>query len=424
MSLRLATELGYTVLTDPAHPIADDAARLLPLHHPALGIAVTDSVIHVVFDHIPTGAEILALERATGRQVAVSVCTPTTLAALKARCAAPRDGAADILNLLAALPPTFTSITLIPGRAPHYKKPERVTPGNAVHPASAQPLLSAESIEAFVAWAGVSEHAPAVCALAGSTWRVSVHRAGGTQLVDLHRVAPHDTPNTRPLARALADLDTVDRGLVLIATPHGHGRTTLLNELSLRASARLSTGHDIEDLAHIHLDAPPLTHSQPGTTHYSLGVDHASVAAAVQSAMRRRTRIVTVDVDRYSSSDLQETLAAALSGALVFISIPAHDLSSALTALLLDVDDSKRQSIRAGLAACFQAGVAQQLHSGATGRIPVLETWWRNPALTAALADVPLTALRAVDRSSSTTSARGTTMEGALADARAAGLIA
>lgn len=215
-------------------------------------------------------------------------------------------------------------------------------------------------------------------------FRVSAFRQRGAISVVLHTVADEiptlEELGLPPVAATLADQD---RGLVLVASPVGHGLTTTLAALvdhvnQTRACHVLTVDEPIEVL---HRDAKAFV------SQLEVGADVPTLAHGIRAACR-------VDADVVSISDLghRDAVDAALDavarGRLVFAGIGAATVEGAIHAVLEQFAVEERSIVREALARSIAGILAQQLLTGVDGTpVAAIESLVRTAKVQECIAD-------------------------------------
>lgn len=374
-ALERARRLGFPVVTDLEPELDPVAARLLPAEVDAVAVSRHDGTLEVLVDEVPTAATIESYERLTGHQVSVAVTHTATLERLRLRASRP-DGVPDLTSILAQLPADATRAVLRVGQSPIVQTPQGVAPDAAWGP------LSADTIEDLAEFlCGDSDRK--VVAWAGRRWAVRRTLAAGTTVLTL--AATTDTRSTLSDLGLPATLSTAaDRthGLIVVASPSGHGKSATLAALTARAAAsRPGWVRVITDIP----DATVISR-RADLSLTVVGIDMPTAAAAVDSAVADGATVIAVDVPLTSSADVEAVSRAALAGPLVLVAVPAPTVAHALVALTAPLDSPARPGAFAALGAAYQAGFAQRLYPGSAGGLtPAVEQWWRTPALADAL---------------------------------------
>lgn len=362
-----AAELGWPTLDDLSTAVDPRAVHLMPAEHPALGLSLSDDgILEVALSHIPTAAELQALEQCTGCQVAPVIVTPEVLAVLTERARRVADVPPE--DVLASIPTGGTAV--IRSGAPMLL----LTEGGGVK-ASPDRLTAAEidSLAGFLLASGTRD---AEVRFRDRRWAVHYRVSQGTPSLVLRELL-----DQLPAVGLPAELASwVPRaGLVVVATPAGHGRSTLARQLVAHVcSAAPATRVVVVDAR----ASEPVVARQP-VTHRVLGTDVNSVAQAAREATADVSDVVVCDVVDYTADDVAALLAAAAAGALVIVTVPAvsHDL--ALSRLFSAVPGPAAGALLRVLAGTLLFTVVQRLVlDPSTGRAGADATVWSPDAET------------------------------------------
>lgn len=184
------------------------------------------------------------------------------------------------------------------------------------------------------------------------------------------------------LPTAVADLASVERGLVLVAGPPGSGVTTTLaafvDHVNRRRACHIVTVEDPVEILHKD-DLAAISQRQ-------VGVDTDDVAAGVRSAVRQDPDVIVVGaVD--SRPIAEAVMAAADAGMLVVAGVRADDVVAAVSAVVDLFPEHDRQHVRLALAGVLAGAVSLRLVPSRTGagRVPAVEVVRTTPAVQAAL---------------------------------------
>lgn len=184
------------------------------------------------------------------------------------------------------------------------------------------------------------------------------------------------------LPPAVADLASVERGLVLVAGPPGSGVTTTLaafvDHVNRRRACHIVTVEDPVEVLH--------KDDQAAISQRQVGVDTDDVAAGVRSAVRQDPDVIVIGmVDSRPVADA--AMAAADAGVLVVAGVRADDVVAAVSAVVDIFPEHDRQHVRLGLAGVLAGAVSLRLVPTRTGagRVPAVEVLRTTPAVQAAL---------------------------------------
>jgi Tfp pilus assembly pilus retraction ATPase PilT len=367
-----AAKLGFPTLSDPGITVDPAAVRLLAPDAGAVGVAVAGGVLEVVTDHIPTGAELSAWERTSGCDVTVRIAEPHHYAHLAQT--SPRSGGRVIGDLLSATSDAVHTVWLHVGQPPLAGTAQ----GVAEIP---WPAMTRSDVDAAVSYLlGDQEHG--TITWAKRRWSFNSARTNGAPALVLKRLPNTDIPlSGLDLPTDTSRIPALTSGLVLIASGHGHGRTTTLTALTDRIVA---TRPDL--VAAISTSTGPLVRSNGTKVRIVLGVDAATTAEAVSHAHALGATVITVDAATWTHADVSAVLAASASGVLVLAAVPGSGVPAAVANILSEVPDTHRDGVLAQLAAGYQVGLAQELLVGTGGKRAVAAAlWWTTPGIVAAL---------------------------------------
>lgn len=195
-----------------------------------------------------------------------------------------------------------------------------------------------------------------------------------------------------PIIRTIEDLRlpkichnfaSLKQGLVLVAGPTGHGKSTtlaaLINEINLNTSTHILT---IED---------PIEYVYPSgksiISQREMGTDTHSWVLALKAALREDPDVVLVGEMRDP-----ETMAAAITiaetGHLVFSTLHTNSASQSVDRIIDSFPAAQQPQIRSQLASSLKGIISQRLVpliSG--GRAPVCEIMLGNPAVASNIRD-------------------------------------
>lgn len=186
------------------------------------------------------------------------------------------------------------------------------------------------------------------------------------------RVIPREIPNLKDLnlPPTLESLTRFQNGLVIITGPTGSGKSTtiaaLLDLLNREQSAHIIT---IEDpIEHVHKSRFSLIKQR------QVGQHTRTFQKAMRAALREDPDIIMVgELRDVKSVDL--VLNAASTGHLVFTTMHTPSAAKAIERLVEFYPSQRQLAIRAMLADCVRAIVAQQLiiRADGWGRVPAVE---------------------------------------------------
>ncbi|HUE88722.1 MAG TPA: ATPase, T2SS/T4P/T4SS family [Vicinamibacterales bacterium] len=183
-----------------------------------------------------------------------------------------------------------------------------------------------------------------------------------------------------PKIQALA---TETEGLILVASPRGHGKTTLIGAL-VDLINHQRTGYVIAlerqiRLVHEHDKALLSQREVRGTAD--------QVLTAARAALSESADVLVID-DLLSAEVFQLALDAAGSGRLVFVSVPAPSTTAALTHILELFPSDQRKEVQSLLAERLRGGIAQALlRKAGGGRVAAREVVLATSAVARVLAE-------------------------------------
>jgi twitching motility protein PilT len=177
-------------------------------------------------------------------------------------------------------------------------------------------------------------------------------------------------------------LATEFEGLVLVASPHGHGKTTIVGALVDQIN-RHRSNYVITLERQIRL-----VHEQHRALISQREVRAADQAVALARAALRETPDVLVIEDLLTAEMFQVALEAADAGLLVIASVDAPSTTAALSHLIDGVAAERRSAVQSLLADRFRGAVAQVLLRKATGgRVAAREVLLPTAAVTKAISE-------------------------------------
>lgn len=181
------------------------------------------------------------------------------------------------------------------------------------------------------------------------------------------------------LSTGIQSLATETEGLVVVASPSGQGRTTVLGALVDMVNRR-RTGYVItleREVKVVH------DHHQALISQRELGASPDQGVAAARAALRETPDVLVID-DLLSPAMVRVALEAAGAGALVFVTVSAGSTTAALSKVL-DQFDADRTAVQALLAEHLRGVVAQVLLRRTTGGRAAARELLLNTATVAAL---------------------------------------
>jgi twitching motility protein PilT len=185
------------------------------------------------------------------------------------------------------------------------------------------------------------------------------------------RIVPLAIPDfgTMNLPRVLSDLAEYKQGLILVAGPTGHGKSTTvaatLNKINQERSCHILTIEDPIEYV--------ITPVKSIISQRELGSDTDSFTMALKSALRQDPNVVFVGEMR----DL-ETVALALTvaetGHLVFSTLHTNSASQTIDRIIDVFPEGSKDQIRVQLASVLTAVISQRLVPAVNGgRVPAFE---------------------------------------------------
>ena len=180
------------------------------------------------------------------------------------------------------------------------------------------------------------------------------------------------------LPPALAELVTLESGLVVVSGPTGSGKSTTLASL-VGAINREHARHIItleDPIEYLHESQRSLVHQR------ELHADFPDFPSALRSALREDPDVILVGEMR-DTATMRAALQAAETGHLVFSTLHSGSAIGATERLIGAFPGPERDSIRHQLSLVLTAVVAQTLLPGRGGgfRVPVVELLWVTPAV-------------------------------------------
>jgi twitching motility protein PilT len=188
--------------------------------------------------------------------------------------------------------------------------------------------------------------------------------------------APPEDMDVLGIPQSVQALTARPNGLVLVAAPTGGGKSTtlaaLLNEVNQRRAGHIITIEDPVEFAHENRGCV--------VTQREVGTNVASYAEAAVELLRQDPDVVVLGEVR-SAAVLQEALAVAETGHLVFTTIHAQSAAGAVARVVGLVDSGRQESTRRQFAGVMQGVVAQALLPRVGGgRIAAFEVLLRTTA--------------------------------------------
>ena len=204
----------------------------------------------------------------------------------------------------------------------------------------------------------------------GIRHRVNLHRERGRAAASI-RVLPIRPPQLGELGLppGLETLTRLTYGLVLVAGPTGSGKSTtvaaLIDHINRRDAKHIVTIEDPIEYEH--------PHQKSVVEHIEIGVDAPDFPTALRSAVRQSPDIIVVGEMR-DPETIRMALAAGETGHLVFSTIHASDVTSAVSRICDAFPAERQPTIRQELSMALGAVVTQVLLPRVGGgRVPAVE---------------------------------------------------
>ncbi|MGN1267790.1 MAG: type IV pilus twitching motility protein PilT, partial [Dorea sp.] len=213
----------------------------------------------------------------------------------------------------------------------------------------------------------------------GTRFRVNVfHQRGSMAMV--MRLLPHvvPTPQQLGLPKAVEDLCSLQRGLVLVTGATGTGKSTTLASLIAMINKKYNK-HIItleDPIEYVHC------HDKSVVNQRELGTDTVSYANALRAALRQDPDVILVGEMR-DLETISTAITAAETGHLVFSTLHTNNAASTIDRIIDVFPPYQQQQIRVQLANVLEAVISQQLihKDGVNGRIAAFEVMLANPAI-------------------------------------------
>jgi twitching motility protein PilT len=197
------------------------------------------------------------------------------------------------------------------------------------------------------------------------------------------RLIPARVPTVEELElpRAVADLSSAARGLILVTGPTGSGKSTtlaaILDRVNRRSAKHVVTIEDPIEFVH--------TNDRSIFTQREIGPDVTSFAEGVKAAIREDPDCLLVGEMR-DLETMRMALTAAETGLLVFATLHTNSAAKAVDRIIDAFPASEQEQIRIVLAESLRAVVAQQLlRKKGAGRIAAFEILLGSSALSNAI---------------------------------------
>jgi len=197
------------------------------------------------------------------------------------------------------------------------------------------------------------------------------------------RLIPARVPTVEELElpRAVADLASAARGLILVTGPTGSGKSTtlaaILDRVNRRSAKHVVTIEDPIEFVH--------TNDRSIFTQRQIGPDVTSFAEGVKAAIREDPDCLLVGEMR-DLETMRMALTAAETGLLVFATLHTNSAAKAVNRIIDAFPAREQEQVRTVLAESLRAVVAQQLlkKTGA-GRVAAFEILLGSSALSNAI---------------------------------------
>ena len=197
------------------------------------------------------------------------------------------------------------------------------------------------------------------------------------------RLIPARVPTVEELElpRAVADLSSAARGLILVTGPTGSGKSTtlaaILDRVNRRSAKHIVTIEDPIEFVH--------TNDRSIFTQREIGPDVTSFAEGVKAAIREDPDCLLVGEMR-DLETMRMALTAAETGLLVFATLHTNSAAKAVDRIIDAFPASEQEQIRIVLAESLRAVVAQQLlRKKGAGRVAAFEILLGSSALSNAI---------------------------------------
>jgi twitching motility protein PilT len=266
-----------------------------------------------------------------------------------------------------------SDLLLVSGTAPQVRVDGVLTPvadmvldGDEIK-AMVAPLLPAHAARQFQE-RGIADSSLRIAAL--GRFRINLHHERGRAAAAI-RVLPSRVPTLTELnlPPEIEPLSRLGRGLVVIGGATGSGKTTtlaaLVDAVNRREARHIITVEDPIEYEHAH---------QAGLVEQvEVGIDAPDFPTALRAAVRQAPDILVVGEMRDPES-MRIALSAAETGHLVFSSLHATDIPSAIGRICDSFPNERQNTIRQELSLALSAVVIQTLLPRTSGgRIPAVE---------------------------------------------------
>jgi twitching motility protein PilT len=209
--------------------------------------------------------------------------------------------------------------------------------------------------------------------------RANVFRQRGTYAAAL-RILSYEvpTPEMLGLPKAVVELTTKKRGLVLVTGATGSGKsTTLASLIEIIANRDRKNIITLEDpIEYLHSNKKAIVSQR------EIGCDTGSYANALRAALRQDPDVILVGEMR-DLETISTAITAAETGHLVFSTLHTNSAADAIDRMIDVFPPHQQQQIRIQLAGVIEGVIAQQLmpRSDTNGRIAAFEVLLANPAV-------------------------------------------
>jgi twitching motility protein PilT len=266
-----------------------------------------------------------------------------------------------------------SDLLLVSGAAPQVRVDGLLTPvadmvldGDDIK-AMVAPLLPAHAARHFHE-RGIADASLRIAAL--GRFRINLHHERGRAAAAI-RVLPPRVPSLADLnlPPEIEPLSRLGRGLVLIGGATGSGKTTtlaaLVDAVNRREARHIITVEDPIEFEH--------AHHAGLVEQVEVGIDAPDFPTALRAAVRQAPDILVVGEMRDPDS-MRIALSAAETGHLVFSSLHATDIPSAIGRICDSFPNERQNTIRQELSLALSAVMIQALLPRAGGgRIPAVE---------------------------------------------------
>ncbi|MCX5725692.1 MAG: type IV pilus twitching motility protein PilT [Candidatus Saganbacteria bacterium] len=194
-------------------------------------------------------------------------------------------------------------------------------------------------------------------------FRVNIHMQRGTAAAAI-RIIPSEIPTLEELRlpKAVADLASEPRGLVLVTGPTGSGKTTtqacMVNMINNSRNCHIIT---IEDpIEYVHKNMRSMVEQR------EVGIDTDSFNTALKYVLRQNPDVILIGEMR-DLETIQTALTAAETGHLVISTLHTNDSVQALDRIIDVFPPYQQTQIRLQLSLVLQGIISQQLLPKADG---------------------------------------------------------